>query len=81
MVSRYFILIAFLFLGYFCQSVHPEKCTGFSEIFGNVPKISEFWGNLEKIGEIWEILRIFGKRCLGDISASEETVTVLRLAM
>jgi hypothetical protein len=50
----------------------------FSEILGNVPKFQKylgtfgnFWELLGKIGNLWE-------RDLGDIPASEETVTELR---
>jgi hypothetical protein len=55
-----------------------RKSHYFSEILGNVP---EFLKKLEKFGKIWENLGKFGKlweRDLGDIPASEETVTELR---
>ncbi len=49
-----------------------------SEILGNVPN---FWENLGNFGKLWETLGNFGKLWeldLGDIPASEQTVTELR---
>ncbi len=58
----------------------------FSEIVGNIPKSSKKGEYLVKFGSFWELLGTFGIRnwerdlgpILGDIPASEETVTELR---
>ena len=52
-----------------------------SDILGKVPKFRIFgnvWERLGTFGNYWELLGTFGNGYLGDISASEQTVTVLR---